>query len=840
MVRLTRSAAALALACLIPAAPALAGPNRPEDAPPGRVATLDDILSMETFGTAALSPHGRWAVWERRRPYDTAPRFDRSHRNGWALSELWIAPVAGGAAEPLLPPDPEAGLLLGSWSPDGRRLLVFRLSGDRLEAGVVDASERSVVWTGLTPDLVNGVSIEWLDGDRLALTTRPDHSLPWLLRFDGTGQAEMNRRWERTAEGREPSRTRVETRGGRVTVDARPPELELVILDLRTGGRRVLAEGQIRDFAVSPDSRRIAVLTSAESVANDPGRAVQSAIQTRSRLSLVEVADGAAVPARAALDVAPHLLRWSPDGEAVLVWAREDGQVWEDARLWSIGADGRRSAFETGDLQPFEAGRGVDELRFVQADRVEDGAVIRARAPDGDRFDWWRVGTGGAPRRLTGELASPPARLSAAHGGEVFAFADGRLWAFGGARGLRALTPEGALRDGETFTQMTPSRLRANEAPRRAWVAARSAGGTEILREGARTAVRSTQVCDGALRGHATAETAVLTLCLEDGVETLALAGPARERVLDRVNGNFESLRIPQPRPIPHLDRLGRETTSYLYLPPGRRPDEVRGLIVMVYPGVVDDGRWLDATVLGILTPKAQVLAGRDYAVLWAALTSEDESARSEMIDDFVRGADLAIDAALAAAPGLPEDRMAVLGHSFGGYTALAIATRPTRFRSVVSWAGPSDPASKWGELGPHARLWPEYAMTLSKGSGAVELGQAGLGGPPWNDVEGYAAASPYMMADRITAPLLLITADRDYVPMSQAERMLTAMHRQGKWARLVTYWGETHSNASPANVRDVYREIFDWLDRTLSEEALTPREGDAPMPEPTPRSPPS
>ena len=182
---------------------------------------------------------------------------------------------------------------------------------------------------------------------------------------------------------------------------------------------------------------------------------------------------------------------------------------------------------------------------------------------------------------------------------------------------------------------------------------------------------------------------------------------------------------------------------------------------------------------------------------------------------------------------------MAVLGHSFGGYTAMAIATRPTRFRSVVSWAGPSDPASKWGELGPHARLWPEYAMTLSKGSGAVELGQAGLGGPPWNDVDGYAAASPYMMADRITAPLLLITADRDYVPMSQAERMLTAMHRQGKWARLVTYWGETHSNASPANVRDVYREIFDWLDRTLSEEALTPREGDAPMPEPTPRSPP-
>lgn len=837
----TRFAAALALACLTPAAPAVAGQDlQDRGSAPERTVSLDDILAMETFGTAALSPDGSWVIWERRRPYDTAPRFDRSHRTGWAVSELKIARVAGGAVEPLLPPNPDEGLLLGSWSPDSRRVLVFRLRDDRLEAGVVEVATRAVVWTGLTPDLINGVSSTWLDGDRLVLTTRPDHSLPWLLRFDGTGQAEMSRRWERTAAGREPSRTRIETRAGLVTLDARAPALELVVLDLRTGDRKVLAEGQIRDFAVSPDSRRVAVLTSAEGAARDPGPAVQSAIQTRSRLSLVEVASGAAVAAEGSFDVAPHLLRWSPSGDAVLVWAREDGQVWADADLWAVDQDGRRRAFETGDLEPFEAGRGVDELRFAQADWLGGEAVLRARRPDGDRFDWWRVGAG-APRPLTTGLAKPPARLSAASGDEVLAFADGRLWTFGGTRGLSALTPEdGSLTDGETFTLMTPSRIRANEPPRRTWVAARTPAGTEILRDGASSGVRSTQTCDGALLGRSAAETAVLTLCLDGGVETLALAAPATDRVLDRVNEAFGSLQLPQARPIPHLDRLGRETTSYLYLPPGRRPDEVRGLIVMVYPGSVDSGRHLDATVLGILSPRAQVLASENYAVLWAALTSEDEGLRSDMIDDFVRGADLAVDAALAAAPGLPEDRMAVLGHSFGGYTALAIATRPTRFRSFVSWAGPSDPAGKWGEFGPHDRIWPEYAASLDASPGAVEGGQAMMGGPPWADVEGYAAASPYMQADRITAPILLITADRDYVPMTSSERMLTAMHRQGKWARLVTYWGETHSNASPANVRDVYREIFDWLDRTLGEEALRPPAGAAPMPEPIPRSPPS
>jgi alpha-beta hydrolase superfamily lysophospholipase len=258
------------------------------------------------------------------------------------------------------------------------------------------------------------------------------------------------------------------------------------------------------------------------------------------------------------------------------------------------------------------------------------------------------------------------------------------------------------------------------------------------------------------------------------------------------------------------------------------------------YPGTVEAGRYVEATGLQTLGPRAQLLAARGYAVLSAAVPDESRTTREAMFDDFTRATDMAVDAALAAEPGLPADRLALLGHSFGGYTALAIATRTDRYRSVVAWAAPTDPANAWAELRPHAWIWPEQAMSLDTAPGSIEGGQARLGGPPWRDVEGYAAASPFMTADRITAAVLLITADRDYVPMSHAQRMLTALHRQGKWGRLVTYWGETHSNASPANVRDVYQEIFDWLDRTLGDEALMPRAGAAPMPEPSPRSPPS
>ena len=855
MIGLHRRAAALALACLLVVQPMSAwaidllpeaGQASGASSDHRRTLTLDDVLSMETFGTVALSPDGRWLAHEKRRSYDTAPRFDRAHRSGWEASDLFITPTeANSPPEPLVASEPETGLLLGSWSPDSRRLLIYRLSGDRLEAGIVTVADRSVRWTGLTPDLpITGAASAWLDNDRLALTIRPAGDLPWMLRFDGTGKAEMDRRWQRTINGREPSRNRVETHGGLITTDAVPPRLQLVILDVTTGARRPIADGNIRDMVPSPAGDRIAVLTSAERAPQDPsGIITQSAVQTRSRVTLIDVPGGEVTEPTEVLDIAPNLMRWSPDGQAVLVWARTDTASWRDARLISVGSDGVVRRFETGDLLPLAADSKIDELQAVQADWLDGSPIFRARRPDSDRFDWWRIGDGAA-RSLTGSFAAAPAKLAATAEDSILAFAEGRLWRIDSRGAPQAVAGAAdndaeALRDGRTYTLMDAARPRVNEAPRRRQVMARSNSAIQLIDEaGAMLFRASLGGCDGALQGRSVVASGIATVCLDQGVETLRLATSTTDRLVDRANPGFADIAVPKPVAVPHRDRLGRETTSWLFLPPGVPADRVRGLLVHVYPDSVNDGRYVEATSLAIGL-KPQLLAAAGYAVLSASIPAETESLRAEMIDDFTRSADLAVDAALAAMPSLPAERMAVVGHSFGGYTALAIATRSHRFRSYVSWAGPSDMAGGWGEFGPHIRTWPEDRFTLDQPIGATEVGQAGMGGPPWADVSGYAAASPYMLADKIEAPMLLITADRDYVPMTEAERMLTALHRQGKWARLVTYWGETHSNASPANVHDVYREIFDWLDRTLAPETVTSPTAAAPMPEPSPRSPP-
>ena len=59
---------------------------------------------------------------------------------------------------------------------------------------------------------------------------------------------------------------------------------------------------------------------------------------------------------------------------------------------------------------------------------------------------------------------------------------------------------------------------------------------------------------------------------------------------------------------------------------------------------------------------------------------------------------------------------------------------------------------------------------------------------------------------------------------------VVTALYRQRKDAALLTYWGEGHTFASPANIRDLYASILDWLALTL----------DPPAPNGGPRPPPS
>jgi dipeptidyl aminopeptidase/acylaminoacyl peptidase len=815
--------AALALACL--ASPAL-GQSRPLG--------VDDIVSLESFGRASIAPNGAWAVYEKRGPYDTTPRFDFGQRSAWAVMDLWLVDLKRPDARPeRLLPGEGPGLLRGAWSPSGTRLLVQRLRDARFEVGIVTLADRSVRWTGLTPEMpLTGAWAEWVSDDQVALMVRPDGSLPALLRYYGESQARATQAWARTTQGLEPSRTVIETRDGVATAETPDPLQALVLLDLGREEARTLAQGRVADFAVSPDARRIAVIIGGERMAIRPDAVALPEGPTRQRLAVVDLATGEAARPMDGLDVAPQLLRWSEDSHRLLVWARRDGETWTEGQLMQVSDDGA-VAVDRGGLSP---GSDADILRGVRADWLDETPVLYARAAGPDRFDWHALPAGGPPRALTSDLSAVPSHLAAVNGETLRLFADGGLWTvdLAGARRLGSAGPP--LREPLISDPELVLRLKLNNAPRRDWLAALGPQGESLVVTESGT-VRLGAEAGGDARVVAVSPAASLVLDRVELVETLRLRTPDGVYVLDQVNAGLAEVSLSRPVAVAHTDAFGRDTRSWLFLPPGRGPGAIKGLVVQVYPGSVDAGVWSGPFTLtsGV---RAVALAGAGYAVLTPSIPVDEPGTTA--IDFYVRSVDAAVDAALAAWPDLPRDRIAIMGHSFGGYAALAIATRSTRYQSYIVSSGVSDMFGEWGEFIPATRLMPEDGFMMVNQQAWVEGGQGALSAPPWADPAAYVEQSPYLAADRITAPVLLITADRDFVPMSQSERMFSALYRQGGEARLVTYWGEHHHLWSPANIRDLYSQIFDWLARTLPAPPVVspPPSGDDPMPGPSPRTP--
>lgn len=284
------------------------------------------------------------------------------------------------------------------------------------------------------------------------------------------------------------------------------------------------------------------------------------------------------------------------------------------------------------------------------------------------------------------------------------------------------------------------------------------------------------------------------------------------------MNAGLADVVMPSALPIEHEDGSGGRAQSWLFMPSGVTTSELKGLVVMVYPASVYRGAWNGPLSLTFgLRP--QLMAGAGYAVLSAYVPGHAGGSADALTAHVNR----AVDAALAQYPALPSDRIAIMGHSFGGNAALWIATRSTRYRSYIAWAGSTEMFGHWGELAPVARILPEEGTMMRNSQGWVEVGQGALASPPWRDVDAYTSASSMLFADRISAPVLLITADRDFVPMSQSEEMYSALHRLGRRSRLITYWGEEHMLWSPANITDQYAQVFMWLEETLNARGTEP-----------------
>jgi dipeptidyl aminopeptidase/acylaminoacyl peptidase len=139
--------------------------------------------------------------------------------------------------------------------------------------------------------------------------------------------------------------------------------------------------------------------------------------------------------------------------------------------------------------------------------------------------------------------------------------------------------------------------------------------------------------------------------------------------------------------------------------------------------------------------------------------------------------------------------RLAIFGWSAGGFMTSWTVTQTNRYRAAIEGAGITD--------------WLSFVPTS-------DLSQIDYDARSHStNVDAFLKYSAVMYASRVNTPLLILHGQADMrVPTFQGREYFVFLRELGKTARMVVYPGSPHFPRLWEQRRDVFTEIFNWLDR--------------------------
>lgn len=268
------------------------------------------------------------------------------------------------------------------------------------------------------------------------------------------------------------------------------------------------------------------------------------------------------------------------------------------------------------------------------------------------------------------------------------------------------------------------------------------------------------------------------------------------------------------PHPTPQLLGISKEQIRYkradgvdltatLYLPEGYDPESEGPLpmVMWAYPrefvsadaaGQVDDspyrfdwvGWW---SPLLWLTQGYSVLDGPTMPIIGEG----DSKPNDTYVEQLVASAEAAIDEVVSRGVAY-RDRIAIGGHSYGAFMTGNLLAHSDLFAAGLARTG-------------------AYNRTLTP------FGFQSEDRTLWEAPEVYFEMSPFMHADRIKEPILLVHGEADDNPGTfpmQSERFYNALKGNGAVVRLVMLPHESHSYRARESLLHMLWETQEWLDR--------------------------
>ncbi|XP_031404753.1 probable glutamyl endopeptidase, chloroplastic [Punica granatum] len=269
------------------------------------------------------------------------------------------------------------------------------------------------------------------------------------------------------------------------------------------------------------------------------------------------------------------------------------------------------------------------------------------------------------------------------------------------------------------------------------------------------------------------------------------------------------------PHPYPQLASLQKEMVRYqrkdgvqltatLYLPPNYDPSKDGPLpcLIWSYPGefkskdAAGQVRGSPNEFAGIGPTSALLWLARRFAILSGPtipiIGEGDEEANDRYVEQLVASAEAAVEEVIRRGVGHPN-KIAIGGHSYGAFmTANLLAHAPHLFCCGIARSG-------------------AYNRTLTP------FGFQNEDRTLWEATNTYVEMSPFMSANKIKKPILLIHGEEDNNPGTltmQSDRFFNALKGHGALCRLVVLPFESHGYSARESIMHVLWETDRWLQK--------------------------
>ncbi|KAA8549085.1 hypothetical protein F0562_000769 [Nyssa sinensis] len=266
----------------------------------------------------------------------------------------------------------------------------------------------------------------------------------------------------------------------------------------------------------------------------------------------------------------------------------------------------------------------------------------------------------------------------------------------------------------------------------------------------------------------------------------------------------YPQLALLQKEMIRYQRKDGVQLTATLYLPPGYDPSKDGPLpcLVWSYPGefkskdAAGQVRGSPNEFAGIGSTSALLWLARRFAILSGPtipiIGEGDEEANDRYVEQLVASAQAAVEELIGRGVAHPN-KIAVGGHSYGAFmTANLLAHAPHLFCCGIARSG-------------------AYNRTLTP------FGFQNEDRTLWEATTTYVEMSPFLSANKIKKPILLIHGEEDNNPGTltmQSDRFFNALKGHGALCRLVILPFESHGYSARESIMHVLWETDRWLQK--------------------------